>query len=269
MLQNSVEILSNTCLCSNFETCLSYWGYLLAVNSQIYVKTSSLKCAKTMFRNYQVQIMLRKTGSFLKRIVVERANDDLCQKNVKNAGPISAKPIDFQQNLPENNHKIRRYLPIAFRPSLPLKIPAKTADFSAILSPKNPAKFDFFPQSIRSPINVKASVSNHQTSPTQTSLKCCDLVVKYLNQQRQCILTKSSMSKVEKTMEESICSFPALVYLNLTTLSTVKAYMYLSIYKFPQITFKVIFYIDIYLAINMHIFGFRTMNLVKTIPCYN
>ena len=90
-----------------------------------------------------------------------------------------------------------------------------------------------------------------------------------INQQRQWILTKSSMSKVEKTMEESICSFPALVYLNLTTLPTVKAYMYLSIYKFPQITFKVIFYIDIYLAINMHIFGFRTMNLVKTIPCYN
>ena len=35
-------------------------------------------------------------GSFLERIVVETANDDLCQKNVKNAGLISAKPIDFQ-----------------------------------------------------------------------------------------------------------------------------------------------------------------------------
>ena len=35
-------------------------------------------------------------GSFLERIVAERANDDLCQKNVKlNAGLISAKPIDF------------------------------------------------------------------------------------------------------------------------------------------------------------------------------
>ena len=33
-------------------------------------------------------------GSFLERIV-ERANDDLCQKNVKNAGLINAKPIDF------------------------------------------------------------------------------------------------------------------------------------------------------------------------------
>ena len=34
-------------------------------------------------------------GSFLERIVVERPNDDLCQKNVKNAGLINAKPIDF------------------------------------------------------------------------------------------------------------------------------------------------------------------------------
>ena len=48
--RNSVEILSNTCLYSNFETCLSYWGYLLAVNSQIYVKTSSLKCANNVLK---------------------------------------------------------------------------------------------------------------------------------------------------------------------------------------------------------------------------
>ena len=43
-----VEILSNTCLYSNFETCLSYWGYLLAVNSQIYLKTSSRKRANNV-----------------------------------------------------------------------------------------------------------------------------------------------------------------------------------------------------------------------------
>ena len=42
--------LSNTCLYSNFETCLSYWGYLLAVNSQIYVKTLSLKCANNILK---------------------------------------------------------------------------------------------------------------------------------------------------------------------------------------------------------------------------
>ena len=48
--RNSVEILSNTCLYSNFETCLSYWGYLLAVNSQINVKTSSLKRANNVLK---------------------------------------------------------------------------------------------------------------------------------------------------------------------------------------------------------------------------
>ena len=46
--RNSVEILSNTCLYSNFETCLSYWGYLFAVNLQIYVKTLSLKRANNV-----------------------------------------------------------------------------------------------------------------------------------------------------------------------------------------------------------------------------
>ena len=34
-------------------------------------------------------------GSFLERIVVERANDDLCQKNIKNSGLISAKSAVF------------------------------------------------------------------------------------------------------------------------------------------------------------------------------
>ena len=48
ILWNLVQILSNTCLYSNFETCLHYWGYLLAVNSQIHVKTSSLKRAKNV-----------------------------------------------------------------------------------------------------------------------------------------------------------------------------------------------------------------------------
>ena len=46
--RNSVEIVSNTCLYSIFETCLSYWGYLLAVNLQIYLETLSLKCANNV-----------------------------------------------------------------------------------------------------------------------------------------------------------------------------------------------------------------------------
>ena len=38
------------CLMQVFETCLSYWRYLLAVNSQIHVKTSSLKRANNVLK---------------------------------------------------------------------------------------------------------------------------------------------------------------------------------------------------------------------------
>ena len=48
--RNSVEILSNTCLYNIFETYLSYWGYLLAVNLQIYLETLSLKHANNVPR---------------------------------------------------------------------------------------------------------------------------------------------------------------------------------------------------------------------------
>ena len=78
--QNTVEILSNTCLYSNFETCLSYWGYLLAVSSQICEqrsKTTRRKlCCEKLGTSHDVKCFA--IGSFLERIVVERANDVLC-----------------------------------------------------------------------------------------------------------------------------------------------------------------------------------------------
>ena len=48
MPQNLVEILSNTCLYSICETYPSYWGYLLAVNLQIYLGTLSLNHANNV-----------------------------------------------------------------------------------------------------------------------------------------------------------------------------------------------------------------------------
>ena len=50
---------------------------------------------------------------------------------------------------PENNHKIGRFLPIAFQQSLPRKLPQNFREFV----PKNPSKLDFlfFPWPIRSP----------------------------------------------------------------------------------------------------------------------
>ena len=46
--RNLEEILSDTCLYNLFETYFSYWGYLLAINLQIYLRTSSLKCANNI-----------------------------------------------------------------------------------------------------------------------------------------------------------------------------------------------------------------------------
>ena len=38
--------------------------------------------------------------SFLECIVVEKANVNLCSKNIKNVGLISVKPINFKLNFP-------------------------------------------------------------------------------------------------------------------------------------------------------------------------
>ena len=79
--RNSVEILSNTCLYNIFESYFSHRGYLLAVNLQIYLGTSSLKranrlCCEKLGTSHHVKGFA--IGSFLEGIVVERANDDLC-----------------------------------------------------------------------------------------------------------------------------------------------------------------------------------------------
>ena len=88
MPQNLAEILSNTCLYNIFETYVSYWGYLLALNLQIYLETLSLKHANnipqtTRYRLYCKKLSTRRDvkgfaiGPFLEHLVVERANDDL------------------------------------------------------------------------------------------------------------------------------------------------------------------------------------------------
>ena len=68
----------------------SYWGYLIAVNLQIYHRTFATETCKQCPETTRGRLCYEK-----ERIVVERANDDLCQKNVKNASLISTKPIDF------------------------------------------------------------------------------------------------------------------------------------------------------------------------------
>ena len=98
--------------------------------------------------------MMLKALALVYGLVVERANDDLCQKNVKNAGLISAKPIDFQLIFPENNHKIGCFFTncTCFSAKFAPKIPFKIGRYQLReFVPNNPAKFDFFPRPVRSP----------------------------------------------------------------------------------------------------------------------
>ena len=85
-------------------------------------------------------------GSFLERIVVGRAMTSV-RKTLK-------MPVWSEQNwsisseiCPENNPKIRHFLPIAFEPSLPQKFPQNSREISWFFHNfvfKNPTKFDFF-----------------------------------------------------------------------------------------------------------------------------
>ena len=92
-------------------------------------------------------------GLFLERIVV-----NLCSKNVKNTGLISAKPIDFQRNLPQN----RPFFTDCFLVKIALKFPAKFPRNWPIFRefvPKNPAKFDFFLRDL----SVQYNISTYNT----------------------------------------------------------------------------------------------------------
>ena len=120
-MRNSVEILSNTCLYNIFETYFSYRGYLLAVNLQIYLGTSSLKRANNVpklpgadyvAKNWALTVMLKAlplVHSWSELLLKEQMMTSV-RKTLLN----STKPIDFWQNLPSKNHKISRFLPIAF-----------------------------------------------------------------------------------------------------------------------------------------------------------
>ena len=143
-LQNLVEILSNTCLYSNFETCLSYWGYLLAVNSQIYVKTLWLKRANNVPKLPGVDYVVENWFISEAYCCWKSKWWPLLEKRLKCRSDQRKTDWFLAKFALKITAKSAVFLPIAFRPSLPPKISAKSADFSAILSPNNPMKFDFF-----------------------------------------------------------------------------------------------------------------------------
>ena len=158
--QNLVEILSNTCLYNIFETYFSYWGYLVAVNLQIYLWTLSLKCANNVpklpgvdyvAKNWTLAMMLKAlplvhfwSVLLLKEQMVTSVRKTL--KMLVRSKAAQNRSISSEICL-ENNHEIGCFLPIALWWSLPRKLPRNSHEigwFFREFVPKNPTKFDFF-----------------------------------------------------------------------------------------------------------------------------
>ena len=153
--RNSVEILSNTCLYSNFETCLSYWGYLLAVNSQIYVKTWSLKHANNVpklpgvdyvAKNWALAMMLKALPlvQFWSVLLLKEQMMTSVRKTLKTLVWSAQNRSISDEVFPENNHKIGLFWPIDFRLSLPQKFLRSRLIFPRICPEKDPRNLTFF-----------------------------------------------------------------------------------------------------------------------------
>ena len=94
-------------------------------------------------------------GSVLERTVVERANDGLCWKNIKNAGLVSAKPIDLLKITTKSAFFDRLIFGYVC-----LENSGEIGRFFREFAPKNPAKFDFFSATYQKPcLVVRGSVT--------------------------------------------------------------------------------------------------------------
>ena len=165
---NSVEILSNTCLYSIFETYFSYLRYLPAVNLQIYLRTSSLKRANNILKlspklpgvdyvakNWALAMMLKALPlvHFWSILLLKEQMMTSVRKTLK---------------LWSDQHKSNWFLA-----KFALKITTKSAIFYRLLFgevcpensheiswffcefvPKNPAKFDFFFRNLSEALSI-------------------------------------------------------------------------------------------------------------------
>jgi len=156
---NLVEIFSSTCFYSNFETCLSLWGYLLSVNSLIYVKTLSLKRANNVpklpavdhvAKNWALAMMLKALPlvHFWRVLLLKEQMMTSVRKTLKMLVWSAQNRSIPNEICPENNHKIHCFFTDCFPAKFAPKIPAKLADFSL----KSRKIWLFFQQPIRSPV---------------------------------------------------------------------------------------------------------------------
>ena len=150
--RNSVEILSNTCLYNIFEIYFSYRGYLLAVNLQIYLRTSSLKRANNIpklpgvdyvAKNWALAMMLKALPlvHFWSVLLLKEQMITSVRKTLKTLvwsaqnRSISSE-ICLEKLITTKSAVFYRLLFGAVCPQNSCEIPAKSADFSTNLSLK-------------------------------------------------------------------------------------------------------------------------------------
>ena len=156
---NSIEILSNTCLYNTFETYFSYRGYLLDVKKHAnlswnFVTETCKQHSETTRRGYVVKnwalAMMLKALPFVhfwNVLLLKEQMRTSVRKTLKMLVWSAQNPSISSKICLENNHKIGRFLPIAFWWSLPQKLLWNSREidrFFCEFVPENPAKFDFF-----------------------------------------------------------------------------------------------------------------------------
>ena len=149
-LRNSVEILYEIHVCTTYLKFISAnlsWNFVTETCKRRPETTRHRLCCEKLGTSHDVKGFA--IGSFLEHIVVERANDDLCLKNVKNAGLIS-RSISSEFSL-----KITTKLAVFYHLFLGNVCPEnsqETGQFFWEFVPKNPAKFDLFFTTFEKPV---------------------------------------------------------------------------------------------------------------------
>ena len=169
--QNSVDILSNTCLYNIFETYLSYWGYLLAVNLQIYLDTWSLKRANNVpklpgvdyvAKNWALAMMLKALPlvHFWSILLLKEQMMTSVRKTFKKfVSSAQNRSIICSEICPENNHKTGRFLTKLPFGEISLENSHKIGQFFHKFVPETPMKFDIFSTTYQKPCYVELSLA--------------------------------------------------------------------------------------------------------------
>ena len=119
---------------------------LFTSNIQIYLETLSLQWANNVPKLPGLHYDVKKLGTSHGVIIVVRANNYLCYKNLNSAGQ-----IDFSEICPKKLQWNWLFFTHCFSVKSDPKFPSKLTVFFLKFVSENPAKFDSFPQPIRSP----------------------------------------------------------------------------------------------------------------------